>query len=82
MLFGVSDKEVILDQVRFVFGFYTTTRSLDFNVTTQCPVPKQVFFALEKLIGPMDGDEFNQMMYEHGVSVCHDIIVTYSDAER
>ena len=39
-------------------------------------------FALEKLIGPMDGDEFNQMMYEHGVSVCHDIIVTYSDAER
>ena len=61
---------------------YSIKTAFDCNVTTECRVLEQVTFALEKLIGPMDGDEFNQMMYEHGVSVCHDIIVTYSDAER
>ena len=42
----------------------------------------QVTYALERLIGSPDGDDFTGKVYEHGVVICHDIIVTYSDAER
>ncbi|XP_076455251.1 E3 ubiquitin-protein ligase UBR4-like isoform X3 [Babylonia areolata] len=51
-----------------------------FDATTE-HMAESVMYALERVIGSSDSDDFNRMMYEHAVAICHDIIVTYSDAE-
>ncbi|KAL8608129.1 hypothetical protein ACOMHN_016584 [Nucella lapillus] len=52
-----------------------------FDATTE-HMAESVMYALERVIGPSDSDDFNRMMYEHAVVICHDIVVTYFDADR
>nr|KAG5693182.1 hypothetical protein BaRGS_014072 [Batillaria attramentaria] len=73
LLIWCPDSGLSREHVRVIFP-------LMFDVTTEYLV-EPVSFALEKFIGPPDGEEFLQKMFEHAVTVCDDIIVTYSDAE-
>ncbi|XP_067662559.1 E3 ubiquitin-protein ligase UBR4-like [Haliotis asinina] len=53
---------------------------LMYDITTEY-LADSVSNSLEKFLGQTDGEEFALKMYGHVISVCHELIIDYSDAE-
>ena len=54
----------------------------DTRCLNQYLIGLQVSQCLEALLGPSDGDRYQEEMYLYVVSVCGKIVLDYSDTER